>query len=63
MVSDGAPSENLYGLDIERGVIEISYDLFKDEDCDMGFRGNKKNFGSCMFDTAVWYEILLTAGY
>ncbi|KAL8665680.1 MAG: hypothetical protein Q9202_001990 [Teloschistes flavicans] len=29
---DGAPSENLYGLDIEKGFIEIGYDVFRDRD-------------------------------
>lgn len=30
LVFDGVPSENLYGLDIERDFIDLSYDLFKD---------------------------------
>lgn len=30
LVFDGAPSENLYGLDIEEGFITLSYDLFRD---------------------------------
>ncbi|KAL8898829.1 MAG: hypothetical protein Q9207_006507 [Kuettlingeria erythrocarpa] len=30
LVFDGVPSENLHGLDIERGFIDLSYDLFKD---------------------------------
>ena len=32
LVFDGAPSENLYGLDIERRFISLSYDLFRDHD-------------------------------
>ncbi len=31
LVFDGAPSENLYGLDIEEGFIALSYDLFRDK--------------------------------
>lgn len=30
LVFDGAPSKNLYGLDIEKGFISLSYDLFRD---------------------------------
>ncbi|KAL8788890.1 MAG: hypothetical protein Q9213_001413 [Squamulea squamosa] len=30
LVFDGVPSENLYGLDIEKGFIDLSYDMFKD---------------------------------
>ena len=31
LVFDGAPSENLYGLDVEEGFIALSYDLFRDK--------------------------------
>ncbi|KAL8670912.1 MAG: hypothetical protein Q9168_004579 [Polycauliona sp. 1 TL-2023] len=30
LVFDGVPSEKLYGLDVEKGFIDLSYDLFKD---------------------------------
>lgn len=30
LVADGAPSENIYGLDIEGPLIDIGYDLFMD---------------------------------
>lgn len=30
LVFDGVPSENLYGLDVEKGFIDLSYDLFND---------------------------------
>ncbi|KAI4090661.1 MAG: hypothetical protein L6R37_007846 [Teloschistes peruensis] len=29
---DGAPSENLYGLDIEEGFVNLSYEVFRDRD-------------------------------
>ncbi|KAI4240955.1 MAG: hypothetical protein L6R40_004835 [Gallowayella cf. fulva] len=32
LVFDGVPSENLYGLDIESGFSDLSYDLFRDRD-------------------------------
>ncbi|PLB41650.1 uncharacterized protein BDW47DRAFT_122685 [Aspergillus candidus] len=32
MVYDGAPSENLCGLDPHRGLAELGYELFRDED-------------------------------
>lgn len=30
LVADGAPSENIYGLDIEGPLIDVGYDLFMD---------------------------------
>ncbi|KAL9002048.1 MAG: hypothetical protein Q9188_005005 [Gyalolechia gomerana] len=30
LVFDGVPSENLYGLDVEKGFIDLGYDLFQD---------------------------------
>ncbi|CAO1606126.1 MAG: hypothetical protein LQ349_008915 [Xanthoria aureola] len=30
LVFDGVPSEKLYGLDVEKGFIDLSYDLFND---------------------------------
>lgn len=32
LVSDGAPSENIYGSDLRGEYIELGYDLFKDRD-------------------------------
>ncbi|KAK6538452.1 hypothetical protein TWF694_010037 [Orbilia ellipsospora] len=32
LVYAGVPSENLYGADLQSGFIELSYDLFKDQD-------------------------------
>jgi SAM-dependent methyltransferase len=32
LVSDGAPSENLYGSDLRGEYIELGYDLFRDKD-------------------------------
>ena len=30
LIANGAPSENLYGLDIEKPLIDVGYDLFMD---------------------------------
>lgn len=30
LVADGAPSENMYGIDIEKPLMDLGYDLFKD---------------------------------
>ena len=32
LVADGVPSENIYGLDVERPLIDLGYDLFMDRD-------------------------------
>lgn len=32
LVSDGAPSENMYGSDLQKDFTEIGYELFKDRD-------------------------------
>lgn len=31
LVADGVPSENLYGIDLETGFIELGYELFQDK--------------------------------
>jgi SAM-dependent methyltransferase len=32
LVADGAPGENIYGCDLQRGFIDLGYKLFKDQD-------------------------------